>query len=325
MDTVTGRLHLFPAHSRHLKAAPRCLHTLASFKTVWQISEVLLLCRDRENNDIAIDLHKSFRRFELFRVFLNQFRGQGRKIFLTKSNHQECSCYDIINFSIFIPQSTVQIKPYELSFIIADQRHRVRIGISCANVSADLRLQGMKIGVDLLHIGFLHRLHYKHRHLFRGNLLRSGQHFIRMGLLRVIQSGLDLRRIKIKKFLIARGVLELFNLRRKIVLLRLPQCRQLFIQRRNASRHQIFIQFFLCGVCLRVLRRILRIVLTEKLVHVKGNIHSPLGFFFFGKVILECHHPVLVGDAATLAVIILMEGFSGIPHIALIGESAVFL
>ena len=46
VDTVTGRLHLLPAHSRHLKAAPRCLHTLASFKTVWQISEVLLLCRD---------------------------------------------------------------------------------------------------------------------------------------------------------------------------------------------------------------------------------------------------------------------------------------
>ena len=103
VDTVTGRLHLLPAHSRHLKAAPGCLHTFASFKTVWQISEVLLLCRDRENNDIAIDLHKSFRRFELFRVFLDQFRGQGRKIFLTKSNHQESPCYDIINFSIFIP------------------------------------------------------------------------------------------------------------------------------------------------------------------------------------------------------------------------------
>ena len=183
----------------------------------------------------------------------------------------------------------------------------------------------MKVGVDLLHIGFLHRLHYKHSHLFRGNLLRSGQHFIRMGLLRVIQSGLDLRRIKIKKFLIARGVLEFFDLRRKIVLLRLPQRRQLFIQSGNASCHQLFVKFFLCGVRLWVLRRILRIVLTEKLIHVKGDIHSPLGFFFFGKVILEGHHPVLIGDAATLAVIILMEGFSGIPHITLIGKSAVFL
>ena len=325
MDTVTGRLHLLPAHSRHLKAAPRCLHTLASFKTVWQISEVLLLCRDRENNDIAIDLHKSFRRFELFRVFLNQFRGQGRKIFLTKSNHQECSCYDIINFAIFIPQSTVQIKPYELSFIIADQRHRVRIGISCANVSADLRLQGMKVGVDLLHIGFLHRFHYKHSHLFRGSPLRSAQHFIRMGLLRVLQSCLDLRRIKIKKFLIARGILELFDLRGKIVLLRLSQRRQLFIQSGNASGHQAFVNFFLCGVCLRVLRRILRIVLTEKLIHVKGDIHSPLGFFFFGKIILEGHHPVFVGDTAALTVVILMETVTRITHIALIREGAVFL
>ena len=54
VDTVTGRLHLLPAHSRHLKAAPRCLHTFASFKTVWQISEVLLLCRNRENNDCLL-------------------------------------------------------------------------------------------------------------------------------------------------------------------------------------------------------------------------------------------------------------------------------
>ena len=183
----------------------------------------------------------------------------------------------------------------------------------------------MKIGVDLLHIGFLHRFHYKHSHLFRGSPFRSGQHFIRMGLVRVIQSCLDLRRVKIKKFLIARGILELFNLRRKIVLLRLPQCRQLFIQRGNAPGHQAFVDFFLCGVRLRVLRRIPRIVLTEKLVHVKGDIHSPLGFFFFGKIVLEGHHSVFLRDAAALTVIILMEGFSGIPHIALIGESAVFL
>ena len=54
VESIPGGLHLFPAHSRHLKAAPGCLHTLAGFKTVWQISEVLLLCRDRENNDIAI-------------------------------------------------------------------------------------------------------------------------------------------------------------------------------------------------------------------------------------------------------------------------------
>ena len=37
VDTVTGRLHLLPAHRRHLKAAPGCLHTLAGLKTVWQI------------------------------------------------------------------------------------------------------------------------------------------------------------------------------------------------------------------------------------------------------------------------------------------------
>ena len=146
-----------------------------------------------------------------------------------------------------------------------------------------------------------------------------------MGLLRVIQSGLDLRRVKIKKFLIARGILELFNLRRKIVLLRLPQRRQLFIQSGNAPCHQVFVKFLLCSMRLRVLRRILRIVLTEKLVHVKGDIHSPFRFFFFGKIVLKGHHPVLVGDTAALTVVILMETVTRITHIALIREGAVFL
>ena len=78
-------------------------------------------------------------------------------------------------------------------------------------------------------------------------------------------------------------------------------------------------------MCLRVLRRILWIVLTEKLVHVKGNIHSPLGFFFFGKIVLKGHHPVLVGDTAALTVVILMETVARITDIALIREGAVFL
>ena len=76
---------------------------------------------------------------------------------------------------------------------------------------------------------------------------------------------------------------------------------------------------------LRVLRRVLRIVLTEKLVHVKGDIHGPFGFFFFGKIVLEGHHPVLVGDAAALAVVILAEAVPRIPHIALIRKAAVFV
>ena len=75
VDAITGCLHLLPAHSRHLKAAPGRLDALAGLKMVWKKSEVLLFCRNRENNDIAIDLHKSFRRLELLRVFLDQFRG----------------------------------------------------------------------------------------------------------------------------------------------------------------------------------------------------------------------------------------------------------
>ena len=118
----------------------------------------------------------------------------------------------------------------------------------------------------------------------------SGQHFIHTGFSRVLQSCFDLRRVKVEKFLIVRGILEFFDLRRKIVLLRLTQRRQLFIQRGNTPGHQAFVNFFLCGMRLWGLRHILRIVLTEKLIHVKGDIHSPLGFFFFGKIVLKGHH-----------------------------------
>ena len=156
-------------------------------------------------------------------------------------------------------------------------------------------------------------------------LFRCGQHFIHAGSVRILQGRLDLGRVEIQKLLVARGVLELFDLRRKIVRLGLAQRRQLFLQSGDAPGHQAFVNFFLCGVRLRVLRRVLRIVLTEKLVHIKGDIHSPFRFFFFGKIVLEGHHPVFVGDAAALAVVILAEAVPRIPHIALIRKAAVFV
>ena len=76
---------------------------------------------------------------------------------------------------------------------------------------------------------------------------------------------------------------------------------------------------------LRALRRVLRIALPEKFIHVIGDIHCPLGQFFFRDIILEGHHPVFLRDTAGLAVIILMEGAPGIPDIAQIGKIAAFL
>ena len=139
----------------------------------------------------------------------------------------------------------------------------------------------------------------------------------RLAGLPVIRRGL---RGYIQNFLIPAGLLELLQFRRKIVLLGLPQVRQLFIQSRNAARHQVFIDFFLRCVFLRVLRRVLRIALPEKFIHVVGDIHCPLGQFFFRDIILEGHHPVFLRDTAGLAVIILMEGVPGIPDIAQIGK-----
>ena len=146
-----------------------------------------------------------------------------------------------------------------------------------------------------------------------------------MGLIRVFNSLPNRLRVHIQKFLIAGGVLELLDLRRQIVLLGLPQSGQLLVQSRDAPGHQVFVDFFLRRVFLRVLGGVLRIVLPEKLVHIVGKIHGPFRNFFFGDVVLEGHHPVFLRDAAALAIVILMETVPGIPHIAQVGKLAAFL
>ena len=146
-----------------------------------------------------------------------------------------------------------------------------------------------------------------------------------MGLIRVFDGFPNHLGVYIQKFLIAGGVLEFLNLRRKIVLLGLPQGGQLLVQGGDTPGHQIFVDFFLRRVFLRVLSGILRVVLPEKLVHIVGKVHGPFRNFFFGDVVLEGHHPVFLRDAAALAIVILMEAVPGVPHIAQVGELAAFL
>ncbi len=110
-----------------------------------------------------------------------------------------------------------------------------------------------------------------------------------------------------------------------MVRLRLPQGRQPFLQRGNAAGHEAFLDGLLRLVGVRMVRRVLRIPLAEELVQIIGEIHGPFGFFFFGEVVLEGHHPVLVGDAAALAVVILPEAVPRIPDIAQIREGAALL
>ena len=155
-------------------------------------------------------------------------------------------------------------------------------------------------------------------------LFRKGQHFVHMRLIRVFNGLSDHLGVHIQTFLIASGILELLNLRRQIVLLGLPQGSQLLVQRGDAPGHQIFVEFFLRRIFLRVLGGILRVVLPEKLVHVVGKVHGPFRNFF-GDVVLEGHHSVFLRDAAALAIVILMETVPGIPHIAQVGELAAFL
>ena len=156
-------------------------------------------------------------------------------------------------------------------------------------------------------------------------LLRKGQHLVHMGLVRVLQCRFDYSRIKVKKFLIPGGVLELLDFGRQIVLLGLPQGGQLLIQGGNAAGHQVFVNFLPRRMFLRVLGGVLRVVLAKKLVHIVGNVHCPFRNFFFGNIVLEGHHPVFLRDTAVFAIVIFMEGVPGIPHIAEVGKFAALL
>ena len=332
VDTVTGRLHLLPRHIGHTKAASgradpllcrhlirrgdrdlRCPFRLQKFRhlrkaeTVAVMGGVLPVLMQHHNighrQGVSLEVCRVVdvkAGIDAFQTVLLCQRGGIDQFIVLRLYGKPVVADGIQRFKAVIPCGVPR-------FQLVDRKGISRNGLRL------LRNVGGRLHIG----GYLRRI-------LPFCLFCKSQHFVNTGLVRILQRCLDLGGVKIQKFLIARSILEFFNLRRKIVLLRLPQRRQLFVQSGNASGHQIFIQFFLCGVCLRVLRRILRIVLTEKLVHVKGDIHSPLGFFFFGKVILESHYPVLVGDTAALTVVILMETVTRITHIALIREGAVF-
>ena len=274
----------------------------------------------------------------MLHVLLCQFRGQRGEGLLAEAHHQEGACHNVVNLPMLVPEGTVQVQTDELALVVQHQPHRIVKGIGGGNVAAHLRLQRMEARGDFLHIGLLHGFHHQDSQLLWRRLLavqlrlilpvclfRKGQHLVHMGLIRVFDGLPDRLRVYIQKFLIAGGVLEFLNLRRKIVLLGLPQGGQLLVQGGDAPGHQVFVDFFLRRVFLRVLGGILRIVLPEKLVHVVGKIHGPFRNFFFGDVVLEGHHPVFLRDAAALAIVILMEAVPGIPHIAQVSELAAFL
>ena len=327
MKTVSVRLHLLPCHAAEIEAAPGCLDALGDLAA--------FLCR----------LQK-----------LRHF-GKTSAVAVMGGILPALMQHHDIRYRQRVPREvrrTIHIEPGVDAFQIVLRRQRRFI-----DQLVVFRLYGKAVAVDavqrlkaiiqrfiaalelvdgeathrfvprrprLLHdsSGGLH-IGGRLRRVLPFRLFRRGQHFIHTGSVRILQGRLDLGRVEVQELLVARGVLELFDLGGKIVLLGLAQRRQLFIQSGDAPGHQIFIKRFLCGVRLRVLRRVLRIVLTEELVHIKGDIHGPLGFFFFGKIVLEGHHPVFVGDAAALTIVILAEAVPRIPHIALIRKAAVFV
>ena len=69
---------------------------------------------------------------------------------------------------MLVPEGTVQVQADELAFIVQHQPHQIVKGIGGGNIAAHLRLQRMKAGGDLLHIGLLHGLHHQNSQLLRG-------------------------------------------------------------------------------------------------------------------------------------------------------------
>ena len=213
VDAVTGCLHLLPAHGGHIKAAPGCPDALAGFQIV---------------------------RGKLRLPFLQKLRhlGKAHPIAVMGGILSVLMQHHDIRYRQGVPREvcqTVHIEPGINAFQIILRRQRRRIDqliilrfhgktvavdtvqrletivqrfiaafelINGKAVFRSLILNGLRLCNDIrrgLHIGGCRR------RILPFRSFRSGQHFIHTGFSRVLQSRFDFRRIKVKKFLIARG------------------------------------------------------------------------------------------------------------------------
>ena len=128
-------------------------------------SLLLLLFGDhRDSNDPVADFCKLLRHFELRHELAQQIGRERAEAVIRQTCDQKCTGNNIIDFSIFIPQGTVERQAFQLALFIANNGNRLRKGIDGLNTPADFMLQGLKAGRDFFHIGLLVRLDHQHSH-----------------------------------------------------------------------------------------------------------------------------------------------------------------
>ena len=102
-----------------------------------------VLCHSRfhrQNDQPAVYPEKHLRHFIMFFILLHQILSKRRKGFFGQSGNQKCSCQNIVDMPILIPERAVQWAAFQLAFFVADYGYRVIVGINRLNVPSYLVL-----------------------------------------------------------------------------------------------------------------------------------------------------------------------------------------
>ena len=120
---------------------------------------LLLFLRDHgDRHNLIAQLCKLFRNLEMVRELLHLLYAQRTEAVLRQAHHKECTGKNVVDVTVFIPQSAVQRQTSQFAFIIADQGNRFFVGIDCLNVTTHLMLQGLETRFKFLHIRLFSRL-----------------------------------------------------------------------------------------------------------------------------------------------------------------------
>ena len=231
MKTVSVRLHLLPCHAAEIEAAPGCLDALGDIEAFLRrlqklrhfgktsavavmggVLPVLMQHHDiRYRQRVPREVRRAIHIEPGINAFQIVFRRQRRRIdqLIVFRLHGKAVAVDAVQRFKAIVQRFIAA----LELVDGETAHRLVPHRPCLlhDSSGGLRIGGGR------------------RRVLPFRFFRGGQHFIHTGSVRILQGRLDLRWVKIQKLLVARGILELFDLGGKMVLLGLAQRRQLFL------------------------------------------------------------------------------------------------
>ena len=106
---------------------------------------LLLLFGDHGNRDNSVsELGELLRLFKELCILECKLTIQRTEAVIGQTDNGKGSGNNIIDFSVFITQSAVERKTFELCFLVTNNTHRVLVGINCLNVAAYQSLQPFK-------------------------------------------------------------------------------------------------------------------------------------------------------------------------------------